>query len=143
MCLSESNLTLKPSKCVFAHKELKYFGHVISTEGVAVDPEKTAAIRNFPVPRNVKGVRSFLGLAGCYRRFIKDFFTIAEPLTRLTKARTEFKWTDEQEMAFQQLKNKLIAAPILAYPKDDAPTAVHSDASAYGMEATLTQIQDG
>ena len=140
--LSRAKLTLKPSKCVFAHSELKYLGHVISTEGVSVDPEKISAVENFPVPISKTHVRSFLGLAGYYRRFIENFALIAEPLSRLTRNNAAFLWTDEQQTAFEKLKRKLTSMPILAYYQQDAPTAIHSDASGHGMGAVLTQIQN-
>ena len=141
--LEKANLTLKPSKCVFGANHLNYLGHIISEDGVAVDPEKTNAAANFPQPKNPTDVRSFLGLAGYYRRFVKNFTKIAAPLTKLTEKSTPFQWEDEQQQAFDELKKRLTSAPVLVYPDENAPTALHTDASGYGMGATLTQIQDG
>ena len=92
--LRHANLKLKPSKCKFACPQVKYLGHVVSPEGIAPDDDKISAFRDFPRPHNVKTVRSFLGLANYYRRFIKDFAKIASPLNQLLRKDHKFIWTD-------------------------------------------------
>ncbi len=108
-------LTLKPQKCRFGYEELKFLGHVVNCDGVRPDPEKTAAIANYPVPSNVKDVRSFLGLCAYYRRFIPSFSKIASPLNALTKGGAPFQWHETQQQAFDELRARLQTAPVLAY----------------------------
>ncbi|PNX56131.1 retrotransposon-related protein, partial [Trifolium pratense] len=91
-------------------------GHVVSKNGISVDPSKVEAVQNWPRPTTVKEIRSFLGLAGYYRRFVKDFSKLAFPLTRLTQKKVEFQWTDACEESFQKLKQYLTSAPVLALP---------------------------
>ncbi|CAC5404284.1 Transposon Ty3-G Gag-Pol polyprotein,Transposon Ty3-I Gag-Pol polyprotein,Retrovirus-related Pol polyprotein from transposon 297 [Mytilus coruscus] len=107
--LRDANLTMKQSKCVFAAKEVKYLGHIISKEGIKVDPEKTKAISTFPVPTRQKQVRSFLGMCNYYRRFVDSYSKIATPLNGLLKKERErsFKWNKECQVAFDNLKQAL------------------------------------
>ena len=114
--LRAAKLTLKPSKCMFDREMLKFLGHIISARGIEVMEDKCKAVREFPQPRKIRDVRAFLGLASYYRKFIKDFSKIAAPLIDLTKKETTFQWTDKCKSAFQTLKQKLVEAPILAYP---------------------------
>ena len=93
--------------------EVTYLRHIISAKGLNPDPKKVEAVRNFPKLKNVKGVRQFLGLAGYYRRFIKDFARIAKPLTKLLQKNETFHWTDDAEQAFEKLKEVLCTAPLL------------------------------
>lgn len=102
--LTEHQIKIKISECSFAQTQLKYLGHVISATGVATDPKKIQDVQHWPVPTNVKEVRSFLGLAGYYRKFVKHFGVIARPLTDLLKKGTLFQWTSLQDTTFQQLK---------------------------------------
>lgn len=141
--IKASGLTLKPEKCRFAYEQLKFLGHVVSSAGVLPDPEKTAAVRDFPQPREKKSLRSFLGLCAYYRRFVKDFSRVSEPLTRLTKEDSSFVWEAPQEEAFRELKRRLQAPPILAHFDDNAPTEIHTDASSVGLGAVLVQRRDG
>ena len=94
-----------------------FLGHVISKDGISVDPQKIEAVVNWPRPSNVTEVRSFLGLVGYYRRFVKDFSKIALPLTQLTQKGILFDWTDQRELTFQELKTRLVTAPILTLPQ--------------------------
>ncbi|MCG8048996.1 MAG: reverse transcriptase domain-containing protein, partial [Candidatus Thiodiazotropha endolucinida] len=112
--LQEAGLKLKARKCQLFAKKVDFLGHIISEEGISTDPSKTECIRNWPVPQNVKEVRSFLGLCSYYRRFIYRFSEIAKPLTKLTEKYRKFKFTQECLAAFQDLKSKLIKAPVLA-----------------------------
>ena len=141
--LRQANLKLKPSKCHFACAKVQYLGHIVSGDGVAPDPEKISAVKNFPRPHNVKTVRSFLGLANYYRRFIKDFAKLAAPLNKLLRKDQKFAWTPLCEEAFEALKSALTSAPILAFPDFTQPFHLFVDASNDGVGATLGQIQDG
>jgi hypothetical protein len=96
----------------FIKDRIHYLGHIISEEGIAVDPEKIEAIMDWPTPRNVTDVRSFMGLAGYYRRFIEGFSKIAHPITSLQKKNIKFVWSEKCEKSFQQLKNFL---PVLQF----------------------------
>lgn len=114
--LRAANLKLKPSKCKLFQTSVLYLGHVVSADGVMTDPDKVKAIKEWPTPKCLKEVRSFLGLASYYRRFIRGFADIASPLHELTSKAKQFQWSDLCEDAFQELKLRLQNAPILAYP---------------------------
>ena len=114
--LREAKLTLKPDKCHFAVSKVTYLGHNLSKTGIEVDPAKTHAVRTFPVPKTQRDVRSFLGLANCYRRFVPNFSKIASPLHRLLQKESKFEWTDPCQSAFDTLKEALVTAPMLTYP---------------------------
>ncbi|CAG2256181.1 Retrovirus-related Pol polyprotein from transposon gypsy,Retrovirus-related Pol polyprotein from transposon opus,Retrovirus-related Pol polyprotein from transposon 297,Retrovirus-related Pol polyprotein from transposon 412,Retrovirus-related Pol polyprotein from transposon 17.6 [Mytilus edulis] len=140
--LRDANLTLKPSKCVFAAKEVKYLGHIISKEGIKVDPEKTKAISTFPVPTRQKQVRSFLGMCNYYRRFVDSYSKIATPLNGLLKKERErsFKWNRECQVAFDNLKQALLTPPVLAYPDMNKPFMLTCDASNSAIGFVLGQL---
>ena len=127
--LAEANLTLKPGKCKWAKRKVKYLGHLIEDGTIKTDPEKTAAVREFPTPTSVKEVRAFLGLASYYRRFVKDFADLSKPLTDLTKTKQgkAFRWTEDAEKAFVEIKRKLVEAPCLTCLDQDAPLVIHTD----------------
>ena len=112
----QAGLKLKARKCHLFVRRVELLGHIISEEGVSTDPKMTECIRNWPIPSTVKEVRSFLGFCSYYRRFIFRFAEIAKPLHKLMEKSERFKWTEECLEAFQNLKNKLIDAPILAHP---------------------------
>uniref|UniRef100_A0A3B1KKN7 Reverse transcriptase/retrotransposon-derived protein RNase H-like domain-containing protein n=1 Tax=Astyanax mexicanus TaxID=7994 RepID=A0A3B1KKN7_ASTMX len=120
-----------------------FLGHVVSGAGVETDPKKTEAVRDWPTPRDAKMVRSFVGLASYYRRFIRGFAYVAAPLHALTKPSVKFRWSDEAERAFEELKSRLCNAPILAFPKVSESFIVDTDASDHGLGAVLSQVQDG
>ena len=141
--LRQAGLKLKPSKCFLLRPRVPYLGHVISTEGVSTDPEKVKAVQQWPVPSKVTDVRSFLGLASYYRRFIQNFAEIAAPLHRLTAKTTEkFKWSHDCDLAFRALKEKLVSAPVLAFPCFEQKFVLDCDASDYGLGAVISQRQD-
>ena len=140
--LRSANLKLKPKKCVLFQNEVSFLGHIVSADGVRGNPEKIPAIESWPTPTSVSDVRSFLGISSYYRRFIPDFSSVAYPLTRLTQKNRQFEWTDECETAFLTLKRLLTTAPILSYPSRDM-FVLDTDASAFGVCAVLSQIQDG
>ena len=114
--LRAANLKLKPTKCKFARSSVKFLGHIVSNEVVRPNPEKIQAVQTFLVPSKSKDVRSFLGLANYYRRFVKSFAEIASPLNALTSKHKRFDWTPECQVAFDKLKHTLCTAPILVYP---------------------------
>jgi len=116
-----------------------FLGHVVSNEGLLVDPQKIEAVTNWHRPKNLMEVRSFLGLAGYYRRFIQYFSKIATPLTNLTRKVTRYEWTAWCEEAFQELKKTLTSVPILALPTTDKDFMVYSDASSNGLGCVLMQ----
>jgi hypothetical protein len=140
--LREANIKLKATKCHFAFSKVKYLGHIVSREGIQPDPDKISAVKDFPVPKKVKDVRSFLGLANYYRCFIKDFSKIAKPLTQLLRKNVKFQWTEACQTAFDILKSALVSAPILCYPDFTKPFDLYVDASLDGLGMTLGQIQN-
>jgi hypothetical protein len=127
--LRQNQLYAKFSKCDFWLEEVAFLGHVLTVEGVAVDPAKIEAVKEWEQPRNVTDARSFLGLAGYYRRFIENFSKIAKPMTNLLKKTNEFEWTAECEHSFQTLKQKLTTTPVLALPDIQKDFVVYCDAS--------------
>jgi hypothetical protein len=133
------NLVLNWEKCQFMVNEGVVLGHLISDKGIHVDKAKVQVIEQLPPPVNVKGVRSFLGHAGFYRRFIKDFSKIAKPLTQLLLKDAEFIFTDECLEAFNRLKEALISAPIIQPPDWDLPFEIMCVASDYAVGAVLGQ----
>ncbi|KAL5570732.1 hypothetical protein UlMin_020329 [Ulmus minor] len=137
--LRENKLFAKFKKCEFWLGNVSFLGHIISKEGIAVDPGKIEAIKSWPTLTNVKEVRSFLGLAGYYRRFVEGFSKIASPLTQLTRKNVKFQWFDERERSFQELKKRLITAPILTIPDGNEGMVVYSDASKMGLGCVLMQ----
>jgi hypothetical protein len=141
--LRGAGLKLKPAKCHLLQKQVGYLGHVVSKDGIHTDPAKIDAVRDWPIPVTVTQLRSFLGLASYYRRFIKNFAEIASPLHRLTEKKAEFKWSSECDEAFQRLKQALISAPVLAYPQVTGDFIVDTDASAFAIGGVLSQVQDG
>ena len=136
--LRAHKLHLKKSKCSFTATSVQYLGHVISHEGVSMDVSKVAAVQSWPQPRSACGLRGFLGLAGYYRRFIKDYGTLAAPLTSLLR-KNAFLWTEAADAAFTALKSALSAAPVLHLPDFDREFVVDCDASGSGFGAVLHQ----
>lgn len=127
--LRKQKLYAKFSKCEFWLKEVQFLGHVISKAGIHVDPAKIEAVKNWEAPTSPTEVRSFLGLAGYYRRFIENFSKIALPMTSLTQKDRKFDWGIEHERAFQQLKQKLCNTPVLSLPEGTEDFVVYCDAS--------------
>ena len=141
--LQDAGLKLKPSKCELLQDEVHYLGHVVSADGVATDPDKVAAVRQWEAPKDVKALQAFLGTAGYYRQYLPDFATVAKPLTRLISGDNPWTWGTEEQVAFQRLKDDLVSAPVLGYPDPKLPYILDTDASAVGVGAVLSQIQEG
>ncbi|WVZ63853.1 LOW QUALITY PROTEIN: hypothetical protein U9M48_013451 [Paspalum notatum var. saurae] len=137
--LREHKLYAKFSKCAFWLKEVAFLGHILSAKGVAVDPSKVEDVLNWKQPQTVTEIRSFLGLAGYYRRFIKDFSKIAKPMTALTQKNAKFAWSPKCKEAFGTLKELLTSAPVLAQPDITKPFDVYCDASGSGLGCVLMQ----
>lgn len=138
--LTDAGLQLDIDKCEFEQKQVKYLGYIIDSEkGVSVDPEKITAIRTWEAPSTVRGVRGFVGFANYYREFIPKFADIAQPLTALTKKNISFRWGEAEQAAFEQLKELLTTAPILAPFDSDHETRIQPDSSGYSIGGELSQ----
>jgi len=141
--LRDAHLKLKPKKCHFFQKRVKFLGHIVSDQGIQTDPEKIQKINHCPPPRDLHEVRGILGLCSYYRRFMPHFSEVAKPLTRLTEKDVSFHWGEAQDEAFQKLKELLSQAPVLAHPRKEGQFILDTDASDEGIGAVLSQIQDG
>ena len=155
--LEKHNLKLKPSKCEFFKERVVYLGHLVSAEGIHVDPTKTEAVINWPVPKCTKDVRRFLGFSGYYRRFVEGYATIARPLNDLLVGHptnpeaknkksvkpTPFVWGDDQQKSFEMIIDRLTSPPVLGYANYQLPFTLHTDASGTGLGAALCQTQEG
>lgn len=139
----KSNLKLKASKCIFGAAKIVFLGHEISKQGIRQDPDKLKAIEKLPQPTNPKEVQRVMGLLNYYRKFVPNFAILAEPLTRLTRKNVEFKWTNEQEIAFRKLINCLLNNATLAHYNHVDPLLLKTDASKKGVAGMLLQKQDG
>ncbi|KAL0556794.1 hypothetical protein IC582_005311 [Cucumis melo] len=137
--LRDNKLYAKFSKCEFWLKQVSFLGHVVSKAGVSVDPAKIEAVIGWTRPSTVNEVRSFLGLAGYYRRFVEDFSRIATPLTQLTRKGAPFVWSKACEDSFHNLKQKLVTAPVLTVPDGSGSFVIYSDASKKGLGCVLMQ----
>ncbi|KAJ0432655.1 putative nucleotidyltransferase, Ribonuclease H [Helianthus annuus] len=137
--LHQEKLYAKFSKCEFWLREVQFLGHVVSERGIQVDPAKVEAVMNWQEPKTPTEIRSFLGLAGYYRRFIENFSRIAAPLTSLTRKKIKFDWGPKQQESFDILKKKLSNAPVLTLPDGIEDFIVYCDASHTGMGCVLMQ----
>ena len=137
--LREHQLYAKLSKCQFWLDRVAFLGHIISAKGIFVDPQKIEAIVNWQPPTNVIEIRSFLGLAGYYRKFVEGFSKIATPLTRLIRKEEKFIWSDECQHNFDELKHRLTSATVLTLPSGSEGFVVYCDASRQGLGCVLMQ----
>ena len=138
----EKNLVLNWEKCHFMVTQGIVLGHIVSKDGIEVDKAKVELISNLPTPKCVRDIRSFLGHAGFYRRFIKDFSAIARPLCTLLAKDVPFTWSQACDIAFTKLKNMLVSPPIMRSPNWDLPFKIMCDASDYAIGAVLGQRED-
>ena len=144
--LDKHSLTISPEKCSFFKNKCSYLGHIISDEGISPDPEKVVAIKQFPRPDNLHSVRSFLGLAGYYRKFIRNYSQIAAPLHQLTKGhvrkgkRISINWGEEEEEAFCKIKEAIVEDVTLVYPDFNEPFRLTVDASDRAVGGCLSQL---
>ena len=140
--LSRHGLKLKISKCTFAQSKVRLLGHVVDEDGVSVDTEKIDAMSAAPASQNAMELRSFLGLTGYYRRFIKGFAGISAVLHEATSTKRDFTWTDEMRVAFDTLKERLKSPPLLAFADFDVPFVVETDASSVAIGSVLVQKKE-
>ena len=139
----EANLKINPLKCEFFKTKVHFLGHVVSADGLQVDPEKTAAVKHFPLPTSQTEVKSFLGLCSYYRRYVENFAEIARPFHKLTESSPSFSWTPEAQTAFEIIQGRLLTTPILAFPSMKEHLFLYTDASLTAMGAALAQVQNG
>lgn len=111
------------------HTQLKYLGYIVDRQGLRTDPSKVESMVNFPAPRNIKEVRRYIGMVSWYRRFLKDFSTVTNSITKLMCKSQKFVWTDEANAAFLQIKQMLVSVPILTCPDFSLPFTLQCDAS--------------
>lgn len=137
--LRAARLKINIDKCKFCVPSLRYLGHFIDKNGIQTDPEKVQAIKEWPIPHNIRQIRKFLGLASWYRRFVDNFARVAEPLIRLTRKKVRWSWGPEQRDAFEALKKTLTSAPVLTCPDFSRPFILQTNASKCGLSAVLTQ----
>jgi hypothetical protein len=137
----QHRLFLKKEKCQFSMPYLEYLGHIIGQGQLKMDGQKVAAVRDWPIPRNLRQLQSFLGFCNYYRRFIRDFSKIAKPLHHLT-GKVPWSWASAQQTAFDSLKSAICQEPVLAIPLPDAPFRVEADASDFALGAVLSQQVD-
>ncbi len=136
--LEKAGLKLNASKCRFICQEVEYLGHLITPDGLKLNSRHLSAVKDFPTPTTVKGVRQFVGMASYYRRFIPNFAKIAHPLHALTRKGAIFQWTTQCQSAFGALNTKLVDAPVLAYPNFQRDFVLETDASVEGLGANST-----
>ena len=142
--LAGANMKLNPEKCLLFQETVSFLGHQVSESGVSVDPEKTKVVQNWPVPRNVSELRSFIGLCSYMRKFINGFSAICKPLHVLTQKDQKFLWNDECQDAFEKLKVALTTAPVLGFPRESGGIFIcDADASKDALGSVLCQEQDG
>ncbi len=141
--LTETGLKANLSKCEFLKSRIEFLGHLVDGDGIHTVDSKITAVQKFPTPKSVENVRSFLGLAGCYRAFVRNFASIASPLTRLLKKDVPFLWNDAQQDSFTTLKDAPTHAPILAFPDYKLPFTMYTEPSAPGIGALLMQTEEG
>ena len=140
--IKKANLLLDPKKCLFLRREAQVLGHIVGSNQLKPNPEKIAAVKDYPVPNTLKKLRAFSGLCSYYRRFIKNFSTIAKPLSDLLKKNQEFIWGEQQQKAFETLKEKLCSDPVLATPDYTKLFYITTDSSDFGLGAVLEQLDE-
>ena len=139
----EIGLTLNDGKCLFNQNKLTFFGLVFSSDGISADPAKVSAIKNAPAPRCVNDIRSLLGMATSCAKFIPNFSDLTEPLRKLTVKNAHFRWTNDEECAFNNVKRALTSDKVMAYFDQNKHTELTTDASPWGLSAILSQRMPG
>jgi hypothetical protein len=137
--LKQAGLKLSLEKCFFFKDKIPFLGHVVSRKEIHTDPEKLRTIKEFPVPKDLMQLQGFIALASYYRKFVKGFSSIAEPLNRLLKKNTPYIWSKDQHDAFEKFKTCLMTPPILAYPNFGKSFILYTDASTFALGAILSQ----
>ena len=137
--LRENNMIIKLKKCKFGERNIEFLGHIVGRDGLKPDEKKVEKIKKIKIPETITEIRSFLGLCSYYRRFIKNFVKIAKPLYNLVKKDIRFEWTEKQQIAFEELKMKLMEKPILDHPNFEKEFILITDASGEGLGAVLAQ----
>ena len=138
--LREVDVKIQSSKCALFKRDIEFLGHLVSVNGVDLVADRLKSIRDWPTPHCLGDVPAFFGLASYYRRFVHNFASIAEPLTRLTKKNTSFKWSDDSDLAFCRLKQPLLEATTLDFPIPGLPCILNTDASDVAVGAVLSQL---
>jgi len=143
--IGDAGLTLNPKKCIFGAREVKFLGHLVSYEGIKPNPAKIEAIKDFPRPESATQLRGFLGMASFFRKFVKNFADIARPLHNLLKkdADVEKDWSEEHDLAMEELKERLVTAPVLTHDDGTSPLELCTDASSKGLGAVLLVEKEG
>ncbi|CAK1601771.1 unnamed protein product [Parnassius mnemosyne] len=139
MKIQSANLKLSPKKCLLFKRQVSFLGYTVSEEGIRTDPEKIAAVKDWPVPKDKAQLRAFLGLCSYYRRFVKNFAYIVKPLHKLTEEKRHLCWDESCDIAFLELKDCLCKTPILGYPDAGKEFIVDTDASDIGLGGVLSQ----
>lgn len=141
--LCGAGLTVNPDKVNFAQSEISFLGHLVSSRGVCIDPARTQGIRDFPPPKDVKGIARFVGMVNFYRRFIPNIAELAAPLNALRRKGAKFSWGEEQQTSFELLKEAVMQPPVLAMPDFTKDFVLQTDASSQAIAAVLSQVVDG
>jgi hypothetical protein len=139
----QHHLKLKPRKCHLFQRKVEFLGHIIAEDGVGVDPAKVEKVVQWPVPRSVTELQSFLGFVNYHRAHLQDLAHIAQPLYTLSRSKQDFEWLPSHSEVFERLKTALVSAPVLAYPQTDGKFILDTDASDVAIGAVLSQVQDG
>ena len=137
--LQQAGLTVRRSKVHFATAQISFLGHWVSPAGITIDLERTKAVRNFPPPKNLRALARFIGMANFFSKFIPSFAARVEPLNRLRRKGVKYKWGDEQQAAFDDLKSAITSPPVLAFPDFNKTFVLQTDASTHSLAAVLLQ----
>jgi len=140
--LQDAKLLVEPTKSYFHVQRVEFLGHIITPNEIRMDAKKIEAVRDWPTPKNVKDVQSFIGLANYYRRFVRDFGKIAAPLTNLTKGTTKFEWTEECQQAFDKIKDTITSDVVLTTFDPERQMELETDASDFAIGAQIGQRDD-